>query len=95
MRRSKSRPVDDLEVEGFAGECGVWSVAEDAILPAARWDWGEAGGLGSRSGVGRVTFSTALLEPVTVAVHLQDVPAAALLHGKRSVLAVALDGLSV
>ena len=48
------------------GECGFWSVAEEAILPAARaWVWG--------SGVGRGPLVSALLEAEAVAVHLEDV----------------------
>jgi hypothetical protein len=55
----------------FSGEKGLWSAAEEALLPPpeARWE-------GKVSAVCRwIPFSAALLEPVAVAVHLQDVDA--------------------
>jgi len=56
----------------ICGECGVWSIAEDAILPGARCA-GWVGLLGRRSGVGGTAFVPALLKAIAVAVHLQDV----------------------
>ena len=51
---------------GFSGEKGLWSVAEEAFLPRSAF--------GGGSGVGRwFLFAAALVEAITVAVHLQDV----------------------
>jgi hypothetical protein len=37
---SKSRPVAVCEVVGFAGQKGLWSVAEEALLPCGAWPRG-------------------------------------------------------
>jgi hypothetical protein len=52
----------------FSGEKGLWSVAEETLLPRSRTGRGV-----SAVGGGWIPFAAALLEPVTVAVHLQDV----------------------
>jgi hypothetical protein len=40
----KSRPVNEQEVWRICGY-GVWSIAKDAMLPAARLGWGGVGGV--------------------------------------------------
>jgi hypothetical protein len=65
--RSKSRPVVGSQVVEYSGEKGLWSVAEEALLPR-----GAFGGESSAFG-GWGSFAAALLEAVAVAVHLQDV----------------------
>jgi len=60
-------PLIRMKVPVFSGEKGLWSVAEEAFLPraalggdgSAAWRW--------------VAFAAALLEAVTVAVHLEYV----------------------
>ena len=50
----------------FSGEKGLWSVAEESLLPEAALG-------GAFSAVcGWIPFAAALLEAVAVAVHLQD-----------------------
>ena len=51
----------------FSREEGLWSVAEEALLPRSAFV--RAGSAVLRRG----SFSAAVLEPVAVAVHFQDV----------------------
>ncbi len=57
--RSKSRLVCRCEVVGFAGEKGLWSVAEEGLLPR-----GASGGVGSSAFCVRGSFAAAVLEAV-------------------------------
>ena len=50
------------------GSRALWSVAEEALLPAARW-----AGVGFSGRQDGAAFAAALLETEAVAVHLQDV----------------------
>ena len=47
------------------GEKGLWSVAKEAFLPRSAFEGSVV--------VGWISFAAALLEAVTIAVHLQDV----------------------
>ena len=49
----------------FSGEKGLWSVAEEAFLSRGAFEGSVVGGW--------IPFAAALLEPVAVAVHFQDV----------------------
>jgi len=48
----------------FSGEKGLWSVAEEALLPRSAFEGSVV--------VGWIPFAAPLLEPVTISVHLQD-----------------------
>ena len=72
--RIKSRPLGRRKREPvgavkwwFSGEEGLWSVAEEALLPRSAFVR-----IGSAV-LRRVAFASALLEPIAVAVHFQDV----------------------
>jgi hypothetical protein len=51
----------------FSGEKGLWRVAEEALLPRSTFG-GEVSAV-----CGWIPFAAALLEPVTISVHLEDV----------------------
>ena len=62
-REKGSRQEKDYT--GISGEKGLWSVAEEAFLPRGAFEGSVFGG--------GISFVSALLEAVAIAVHLQDV----------------------
>ena len=67
LGRRKREPAVGPIKQRFARGKGLWSVAEEAFSPRRAFG---GGGSALRAGV---PFAAALLEAVTVAVHLQDV----------------------